>query len=423
MFLFISGTANATDIEDRIRKIFPEAEIESRDVKYHYNEEYTIMISQWIDHEDHSKGMFKQRLFLSHIDRKAPMLMVTEGYGAGPRFYELSEFLNSNQLIVEYRYFGKSVPENMDYKYLTNQQAMEDLHRIRKAFGKIYRKEWISTGISKGGTTCMYYKATYPRDVKVAVPYVGPLPNAREDKRCDVAILSNGSDECREKLEDFQRMALKQQDSLLVFAKEYADANSLTFNRIDGIEKSVEYAVLEFTFSFWQMGHNCDEVPESGSAKDYWEYLKKVVGIDFYSDGVVNYYEPSFYQFMTQNGYYGFIHEHLDDLLQHVKVYDNAIFAPRGVNLDYDPTYNNWVRERLAKKGKRMLYIQGEYDPWGALTYVPDEKQKALLMIKEKGHHGTRMKDFSDADKRKMFMTLDKWLKTPIYPKYSETKS
>ena len=424
IFLFVFTQLQASDIQDRIKKIFPEAEITVSDSKYHYKEEMVIMIDQWIDHDDHSKGSFKQRLFLSHYDLKSPMLIVTEGYGAGPRFYELSDIMLSNQLIVEYRYFGESVPKEKNYTYLTNQQAMKDLHRIRKSFGKIYKKEWISTGISKGGTTCSYYKATYPRDVKVAIPYVAPLPNAREDKRCDEAISSVGTKECREKLFAFQRLALSKQDSLLKFAQADATTLGLTFNRIEGIEKAIEYEILEYTFSYWQMGYSCEGVPSKTDAKTIYNHLKLVVGLDFYSDGVIEYYEPSFYQFMTQNGYYGFMHEHLDDLLKHVKVFDNAIFAPRGVSLDYDPTYNIWVNKRLHKKGKRMIYIQGEYDPWGALTFVPSEKQDALLMVKEAGSHRTRIKDFSEEDKQLMYAKLDKWLKAPLNPKYiSKVKS
>jgi hypothetical protein len=260
------------------------------------------MIDQWIDHGDHSKGTFKQRLFLSHIDKKAPMLMVTEGYGARPRFYELSKMLMSNQLIVEYRNFGKSAPEKIDYKYHTNEQALEDLHRINKAFKKYYCKEWVSTGISKGGTTCLYYKATYPKDVKVAVPYVAPLPDAREDIRCDELITSIGDDDCRAKLTDFQITALKYAEDILPFAQEAATKSKLTFKRIKGVEKAIEYAILEYTFSFWQMGHSCNDIPTDPTAQEAFDHIMKIVGIDFYSDGVIDFYEHAFYQFMTQIG-------------------------------------------------------------------------------------------------------------------------
>lgn len=417
-FTFLVSYGNTDKLEQKIKKIFPNAQIEKRAVKYHYIAEYTIMIDQWLDHNDHSKGTFKQRLFLSHVDKKAPMLMVTEGYGAGPRFYELSDILQSNQLIVEYRNFGKSVPKKIDYRYHTNEQAMEDLHRINKAFKKYYRKEWVSTGISKGGTTCLYYKATYPKDVKVAIPYVAPLPNAREDKRCDEAIMKAGDQACRDKLTEFQITALKYVDDMIPMAQVKAADSKLTFNRVNGIEKALEYAILEYTFSYWQMGYSCDSILEDPTAEETFDNLMGVVGLDFYSDGVIAYYEPAFYQFMTQNGYYGFIHDHLKEYLRHVKVYDNAIFGPRDVSLDYDPSYNIMINQKLAK-AKKMLIIQGEYDPWGALTYVPTANQKSLLMVKKAGSHRTRIANFEGEELDKIYNFLDDNLKAKIKRKKS----
>lgn len=410
------STQASEDLKNFILKKFPDAVITSSEPAYHYRYQYEVIIQQWLDHDDHSKGTFPQKIILSHYLNKAPMLMVTEGYSAGPRHYELSEILNSNQLIVEYRFFGDSKPKTLDYQYLTNQQAMKDLHRINKAFKKFYRKEWISTGISKGGTTCMYYKATYPRDVKVAIPYVAPLPNAREDKRTDALISTVGEDDCRARLFAFQQHALSIQDSLLAFAQKDATANKLTFTRIEGIQKAIEYAILEYTFSFWQMGHDCADIPTNPSATSTYESIKNIVGIDFYSDAVISYFEPAFYQFMTQNGYYGFMSDHLKDQLQHVTVYDNAIFAPQRVDLTYDPSYNIWVKERLDKKGNRMLIIQGSYDPWAALTYIPPANRKASLYIKEGGSHRVRIKDFSKQEQRLMYNTLGEWLKAPVVP-------
>lgn len=292
---------------------------------------------------------------------------------------------------------------------------MEDLHRINRAFKKIYCKKWISTGVSKGGTTCMYYKATYPKDVHVAVPYVAPLPNAREDKRCDTLLYQAGTEACRKSLAAFQHRALDMQDSLQELAKHNVQRMNLTFERVGGLETAIEYAILEYSFSFWQMGHDCDVVPAQGTAKEVYEHLMKVVGLEFYCDPVVNYYEPAFYQFMTQNGYYGFVHEHLKDKIRHVKIFDNSPFAPSGVSLDYDPSYNKWIRKRLDKYGKRMIYIQGENDPWGALTYVPSSKQDALLMVLENGAHGTKIGDFSDQDQGKIYAKLKQWLRIPVF--------
>ena len=115
------------------------------------------------------------------------------------------------------------------------------------------------------------------------------------------------------------------------------------------------------------------------------------------------------------------MHDHLDGLIKHVKVFDNSIFAPRGVSLDYDPSYNEWVKSRLDKKGKRMIYIQGEYDPWGACTYIPPIGKDAMLMILDQGSHRTRMASYPEDQQGMMKKALDRWLKAPL--KSSEKKS
>ena len=67
-------------------------------------------------------------------------------------------------------FFGKSIPDSMKWEYLTVEQAAADLHTINQLFRKIYKGKWISTGISKGGQTTLYFKYFYPEDVDIAIP-------------------------------------------------------------------------------------------------------------------------------------------------------------------------------------------------------------------------------------------------------------
>ncbi len=400
---------------DSFKKIFPNATIDIIKTGHHFKQEYVVMIDQFLDHEDHSKGMFQQRIFLSHYDKNAPVVFVTEGYSARSRFYELSEILMANQIIVEYRFFGKSKPEPYDYQYLTNDQAMEDLHRIRNLFKKLYKNEWISTGISKGGTTCLIYRHKYPNDVKVAIPYVAPLPMAREDKRCDEHILSRGSEDCRKRLNDFQISALEMRDEILPMVDSTAKADSLSFSRV-GVEGAFEYSVLEFTFSLWQWGHDCDRIKENMTARETFNLLKEIVGFDFYSDDVVNYFEPAFYQFMKENGYYQFVHDHLEDKIKTMSSFDNAIFGPQNQDLSFNPEYLKHVRVWLYHNGDKIIYIQGENDPWAACGMVPPKERDAILMTKKDGNHFTRIKSFESENRRLIYDHLDRWLKTKIHP-------
>lgn len=102
--------------------------------------------------------------------------MATEGYKAfRRRVYEPTKLLNANQVTVEHRYYGSSVPYSIDYRYLNMKQATADLHKIKQLFSSIYKGKWISTGRSKGGVTTIFYRFFYPNDVDVSIPYVAPI--------------------------------------------------------------------------------------------------------------------------------------------------------------------------------------------------------------------------------------------------------
>ena len=302
----------------------------------------------------------------------------------------------------------------MDWKYLKNDQAMKDLHVIRKLFGKIYKRKWVSTGISKGGTTCLMYKAKYPRDVKVAIPYVAPLAIAQEDQRTNKHIIAMGKKTCEAKLTNFQRTALKKRDEIIPILKEFASVNGMQFNYVS-FEKALNYAVCEFTFSFWQWGYTCDKIPDEPTAKEIFDLINQVVSFDFYSDATCQLYLPAFYQFVTENGYYGFTTDHLQDLLIAEPHPTNLTFAPQDVDLTFYP-YCQDVIDYLDKSGKKILYIYGEVDPWTACGYTPKPKMKALRMTKKGGSHTTRIASFDKQEQKLIYKTLKKWLHVKIYP-------
>lgn len=411
--IFLSFLNAQFSYQSKIAELFGEdfVGITKIDHKDHFQETYELFIKQPLDHNDPSKGSFNQRIFIAHAGLDRPTLLVTEGYSARQVTYELAQMLYSNQIIVEYRFNGKSVPEKMDWQYLTNTQAIEDIHRIRKIMGKFYKAKWASTGISKGGTTCLMYKATYPRDVKVAIPYVAPMPDAREDQRMDRFLNEVGTADCRDRLAAFQKACLAQSDEIIPMVDSLGKADKLSFSI--GAGKAFEYCVLESTFSFWQYAHDCDEVPVDGNARENFNYLLDIVGFDFYADATIDYFGPAFYQFMTENGYYGFVNNHLKNQIQHVNQFDNSIFGPEDANLAYRPAYMKSIKEKLKRKGKRIIQIQGAYDPWAACG-MDIKKRSNGYFVKEAGGHTTRIKDLSEEDQTRIIIMLGKYLKSNV---------
>jgi hypothetical protein len=254
--------------------------------------------------------------------------------------------------------------------------------------------------------------------VRVAVPYVAPLINTQEDPRTQELINTVGSDVCRDKIVKFQRLVLENRTAVLTEIYNYAKAKNMTFTELSTNE-ALEYAVLEFPFSFWQWNGNCEIIPdENASAKELFDTLNNTVGISFYCDKT--YYDllPSFYQHMIELGYYGFDTTPVKDLIEVVHNPTNKRFAPKGVEMIYQPTYIKVVRDFAENKGNKILYIYGGNDPWGACAPTPKPHVKALKMVLEGGSHSTRIKNFPEKDQQLIYDTLQKWMgySVTIYP-------
>lgn len=144
-----------------------------------FEEYYQFWFEQPVDHNDPSKGTFKQKVLLGHKKQDAPVVAELEGYNIWTeQAGELTTLFNANQLTIEHRFFDKSVPAGeIPWEYLTIRQAAADHHEIIQAIrANLYPdSKWISTGISKGGQTTIFHRYFYPEDVDVSVPYVAPL--------------------------------------------------------------------------------------------------------------------------------------------------------------------------------------------------------------------------------------------------------
>jgi len=408
---FTPSTAQATELVDQLREHLSFSEYTLLPTPDDYEQVLELRILQDQDHDTRAIDSFYQRIWIGHRSLDAPTVYVTSGYAGSWRPHELADMLEANLVIVEYRYYGKSVPTDYDWSLLTNDQAADDLHFIRRALGKIYKGDWVSTGISKGGTTACIYRARYPKDVCATVSYVGPMPYAQEDDRMDQHLLEVGSDECRAALQEFQRRALSLTDQIVPLIDSLATAQDLSFKHVDH-RRAHEYAVLELPFSFWQYAHECDGIPSAdASAQEAFNYLEAIVSYSFYSDASYEYYLPAFYQFVTENGYYGFITDHLEDLLTDpADSYHNIDFGPDDVSLAYDTNYMPGIIKRLDRKGKRMIYIHGAYDPWAACAYVPRAQHRSVYIAKAKAGHTTRIKDLSASQQEEVLQKLLLWI-------------
>jgi len=356
---------------------------------------YDLMIRQPLDHQHPEKGTFNQWVQLRHKGFKKPMVIETHGYQLSKGRNEVEKILDANNIGVEYRFFGKSVPDSLQWEYLTIEQSTADLHVIHELVKGIYQGKWISTGISKGGQTTIYYKYFYPGDVELAVPYVAPMDDNLEDTRIYTFLDTIGTAECRKKIVDFQKFLLTNEKEAIEKLKWYSKGAGLKFNYTGSIDKSFEYAVLEYPFSFWQWGRSCDSIPAGESIDKSIDELLKVVNISFFSDKDMENYGPHYYQAATQSGYYGYNIAPFRKYLKQFSSNPSALFPPKSASIQPSTgELNTKVEAWLKENGNNILYIYGGIDTWSAArVLVSDRVNSKSFLIQGANHGSARIKN------------------------------
>lgn len=379
---------------------------------------YELKVKQPLDHFDSSKGFFYQRAYLSHRAFDRPTVINTAGYSTRRNYIlELTELLSANQIIVEHRFFGKSVPDSLEYKYLNLKQATADLHHINELFKIIYSGKWVSTGISKGGVTTIFYRYFYPEDVDVSVPYVAPINKEREDKRIYTFLDTVGTDECRGKIKSFQTRLLENRDEVLSYLKFYSIGAKLKFNYLT-LEQAFEYAVLEYPFSFWQWGYNSSKIPgNETSLEDAVEYFLSKNPLSLFGDGDIKYFAPHYYQSATEMGYYGYETHKFKNLIKALPTDTNpmATFLPQTMDMSFDGSLLTDVNEWIENEGNKIIYIYGAKDTWSACSVQPSDKvDSQWFFLTDKDHGAARIANMNNEEKNNLVATLEKWLSLKI---------
>ena len=396
------------DLKNQIIELFPGATVEAIAFEEPYKEAYQVMIPQYLDHNNPEAGTFSQHIYLYHVDYEAPVHLETGGYDAYLAPREISVNLGLNLILVEYRFYGDSRPEEIPWEYLTNDQAIEDYHRLNQAFRKIYKTgKWLTSGISKGGETAMIYKSKYPKDADVVVPYVAPIILDTADVRPWEHVNRVGTSECRQKVKSLQKRLLQNKEDVLALMMEKTNEDSLTFEI--GHEVALEYAILEYPFSFWQWNGDCSQIPDEQTTLDSaFNYLNGVSGVSNFSDQSYENGLPSYYQHMRELGYYVMDTTDLSEWLSQER-YSHRVFAPKEVDLTYNDSYMSAVKDYVENQGEKMIWIYGGLDPWGGCA-VELKGQSTMKFVKPDGTHSTRIKDLEPAQQQQIYDSLRVWL-------------
>lgn len=385
-------------------------------------EKYLVQVEQAVNHKKKNGPTFTQRVFVGFKGRSKPTIFVTEGYAANyaawPKYVnELCVLLDANLVFVEHRYFGQSIPDATTWKYHTIEQSANDHHNINQMIKQVLHGKYVSTGISKGGQTTMYYKYYFPEDVDVWIPYVGPLNFGIADARVNPFINNIGSEKCRNKIKNFQILALEKRDELMDDFEKLAENEGYHYHTIGGIEAGYEMIVLEYPFAFWQWGYfSCEDIPDENAADStILKHLLTVSPMDYFADEGIAGMWPFFYQALSQIGYYDYDTTGMGHYFDHITTLDFSFCAPPGTHPKYKKKYMKKVDCYLKENSNNMIFIYGEYDPWSATAFEPEAgKTNVLKIVKPGGSHTTRINNLPEKQRDQVLDTLEKWLEVKI---------
>ncbi|MFD8635835.1 S28 family serine protease [Streptomyces sp. NPDC059533] len=406
--------AAAADIKDRILGIPGMSLIEEK--PYPGYRFFVLNYEQPVDHRQPWKGTFKQRLTLLHKDVSRPTVFFTSGYNVNtsPRRSEPTTIVDGNQVSLEYRFFTPSRPDPANWDDLTIWQAASDQHRLFTALKKIYTKNWLATGGSKGGMTATYFERFYPRDMDGVVAYVAPNDVVnKEDSAYDRFFAGVGTKECRDKLNAVQREALVRREPLEAKYAAAAAENGWTFNTVGNLDKAYEAVVLDYVWAFWQYSllADCATIPTAATASDQeiWDTVDTISGFSAYADQGLETYTPYYYQAGTQLGSPDIKQPHLAGLSRY-GYQPPRNFVPRDIPMTFQPSamrdVDNWVR----KNANQMLFVYGQNDPWGSEPFhLGYGVRDSYVMIAPGANHGANVAKLLDGEKALATAKIQQW--------------
>lgn len=380
-----------------------------------FAEKYLVVFEHDVNYNDASFGKFTQRVFVSHVHVDSATVVVTEGYNANyaarPSYREeFSTLFNTNLVVVEHRYFDKSTPKNIQWEFMKGEFAARDLHEVVTSLKTIYQQKWVATGISKGGQNVAIYRAHYPEDVDISIPYVAPFCSGVEDGRHEPFIAEYcGTPQQREVIKNFQIELLKRRDALLPKLDSLAKADRLEFNI--PLNEVYDYCVLEFSFALWQWGTPVSSIPSlEASDGEVFKYFVEIAGPSYFEKWGPT--SPFFIQAAQELGYYGYDRKPFKKWLsvKDTKGYLQKIFLPQDQEFRFDDTLSKKLEEFIRTTDSKMLFIYGEFDPWSAVKVQNPNKENIKIFIEPKGSHRARINTFPDDMRGEIISILSNWL-------------
>ena len=411
------GRIRALPIVERAREVPRGAE---RGTRF-----FRIWVSLPVDPADPDGQHFSLRATLVHVGLDRPTVLYASGYNvywaAGYRG-EVAQLVDGNQLSVEYRFFQPSRPQHPDWPtQLTIRKAAADQHRIVRAFQRIYRRPWLSTGASKGGMTMTYLRRFHPEDVAGTVAYVAPNDADNDEDSAYATFLAHVGGahyaDCRAALVAVQRRMLTDRDWFDARLDRFVASHDLGLELAGDADHALEEAAVETYWAFWQYQDArsaCDRVPGSAATdRQIWNWVEVVVDWRSLTDQGIRPYVPYYFQAASQLGWPQPYEEPVADLLSYPGQDQPASYLPAQLEpVQFHPgamaDIDDWVRHHA----RRMLFVYGALDPWGSERFdcgSQGASRQCTVLEQPGGNHGAHVLGLPRAERTAAVRQIRAW--------------
>jgi hypothetical protein len=383
---------------------------------------YELEILQPVNHNQPNGETFEQHLELYQRNLAAPMVMYVSGYFnytfLNPHLTYLSPpavITGGNQISVESRFYGDSVPHPTLWRYLTIGQEAADEHHVEQVFKKLYHARWLLSGVSKGGETAIFHDYYYPNDFSGTFAWSAPSITNTFSSSYDHFLDNVGTASCRAALLQAQIRALRNRAAFEAKLAAQAKAVHGTFKDwVGGLDEAFEITVIETPFVFWQYGGNCSTIPgPSATLHQLYHWYNQIIDWLAGDDQESAPYFSYDYQAGSQLGY-PIIDERaeLGSLLHYPLSAQNPeqdmpLSIPMGqLNQRLMRAVNRWV----LTHGNHLLFLYGQDDPWSAERFFlgPGTRDSAIFTIPG-GDHVSPYTDLPPAQQKIFVKMICTW--------------
>lgn len=382
-----------------------------------------LRFEQPVDHDATSGPTFEQQAILYHRDPDAPVVLTTMGSSLYYGFQsDIGGLVKGNELQLEKRFDGQSRPEDVDWDLLTAEQVAADAHSVVERMQGVYGGPWIGTGHSNGGIDALSHRMFYPDDLAGTVAYVAPALTSLEDPRFHDFFANEADPTCQaavEKLQvallttlwpDFVASAQTQLDSYAYYGY------TLTFDRVGGLERSLQLSMIEFPFTFWQYNglRVCPDVPDPDvdpvAAVEFGTFVAWAANGMSGSDGTLATAEAYFVQVSAYAGYPSIPTTAIDGLVDADLIGAADFYLPEGATRPTFDALAPRLQDWIDTDAEDVILIHGGLDPWSAGALDVSLAGPTVHDLRDPdGDHNTMVDNLGPADRDVVIDALADW--------------